>query len=289
MVVVKLKGGLGNQLFQYAAGRCLAERNNDTLKLDLTYPNASDRPYELKHFYIRAEIADPRDLPHSRRRRYLDKPPSRFRIGQPRRWTAQKGSGFSTHFYDLTGDIFLDGYWQSEKFFEPISTLIRRDLQINHPPEGESIRDLLEIAAGGDSISVHVRRGDYVSSPETRRFHGLCNQEYFQQAVELLSERVSEPHVLIFSDDPEWTRANLSFRFPTTFASESNNDAHEELRVMSVCKHHVISNSSFSWWGAWLSESENVIAPATWFADPTQDETDTVPSSWIKLQNSRPE
>ena len=135
-------------------------------------------------------------------------------------------------------------------------------------------------------MSLHVRRTDYVQNALTNKIHGVCDQDYYASCVRYIGDQVSNPHFFIFSDEPQWAKDNLMFDFPMTVVD--CNDAsrnYEDLRLMSTCKHNIIANSSFSWWGAWLNSNPNKIicAPKQWFTDSTRNTKDLIPSNWIRL------
>ena len=151
-------------------------------------------------------------------------------------------------------------------------------------PQGMN-KDLLEqITSDASSVSVHVRRGDYVSNKNAAKFHGLTGVDYYKAVVKEMAKRVKNPKLYIFSDDPEWCKQNLKFTQLTTYISH-NTDGSEDMRLMKACKHNIIANSSFSWWGAWLNENPNkiVIAPKQWFSHSESNTKDVIPDSWQKL------
>jgi hypothetical protein len=134
------------------------------------------------------------------------------------------------------------------------------------------------------SVAVHVRRGDYVSNEAASKTHGLTGVDYYRAAVEQISKKVVRPNLYVFSDDPNWCKDNLAFKQATTYVAH-NSDGAEDLRLMRLCRHNIIANSSFSWWGAWLNENpaKQVIAPQTWFADSIHNTKDLIPSTWQKI------
>lgn len=168
---------------------------------------------------------------------------------------------------ELPDGSYLDGYWQSEKYFSDYEERIREEFSVRAPLDGRSL-ELAEQMRERPSVSVHVRRGDYFSNPVTAAVHQVCDVEYFQRGIAYLGERLENPTFFVFSDEPDWARDNLRIPYPTTVIS--HNDAsrnYGDLRLMSLCDHHIIANSSFSWWGAWLDPSSDkiVVAPKTWF------------------------
>ena len=179
----------------------------------------------------------------------------------------------------------MHGYWQSEKYFADCRDQIRHDLQIVTPPSSRNAETLDEIGSTR-SVAVHIRRGDYVSDSKTNAFHGTCTIQYYQSAVREIARLTSiEPTVFLFSDDLDWATRSLDFGLLTVPVRNNDRDtAFEDLRLMSACDHQVISNSTFSWWAAWLNPSPNkiVIAPDHWWADRKAESRDIVPQDWIR-------
>ena len=290
MIIVRLIGGLGNQMFQYAAGRAVAHRNRTQLKLDVSaLERDAARSYRLHHFNIAASIATPDELARFTKRdlwsrisrrieRYLLPPYKRSVF-------AQRFDHFVPDILRVRGNVYLVGYWQSGKYFKDIEQIIRQDFTLRHAPDAEN-QKLARIIANTNSASLHIRRGDYVSNPVTYQYHGVCSLDYYRAAIETLTQTVKRPHFFVFSDDIEWARQNLRLDYPVTFVTHNGVEKdYEDLRLMSQCKHHVIANSAFSWWGAWLCTypPKIVIAPQKWFNKADRDTSDLIPASWIRV------
>lgn len=293
MVIVRLIGGLGNQLFQYAAGRHLAILHRTDLKLDITaFENYHWRVYSLKPFQIhevfatREELAAFRRTPQSGLPRIVSS--VNRRLNPLYRFSVLEESHlrpFDPNFSKTHKNVYLDGYWQSQKYFSDIQDVIRQEFCIKYEQDSQS-KEIGKMIADTDSVSIHVRLGDYVSNPQINRVHGTCSLEYYQGCVKRIGEKISQPHFFVFSDDPTWVKANLCLDYPMTFVV--HNDAsrdYEDLRLMSMCKHHIIANSTFSWWGAWLCENPRkiVIAPQKWFGDSSINADDLIPQGWLRL------
>lgn len=287
MIVVKLIGGLGNQMFQYAAGLRLARHHGSVLKLDLTgYKHqenlATPRRFELNSLNISAGIADPADLPTASR---LLKIKSRLTGHAPLRVIKEKNFRFDSNILEASDNSYLDGFWQSEEYFKDQAEAIRTEFKVKNPPNQLNGKILDEISKV-QAVSLHVRRGDYVKDKKTNLFHGISSIDYYRSAIKLVAQRVPQAHLFIFSDEPDWCKANLKFTQPTTYVDHNSPDqGFEDMRLMTACQHHIIANSSFSWWGAWLDPrpAKIVIAPKNWFQDPSMDASDVVPDEWIKL------
>ena len=290
MVVVRLIGGLGNQMFQYAAGRAVALRNGVQLKVDVSaFQQDAGRSYRLHDYGITGSIAAPgeveRFVGRSLRRR-LSRRMQRYLLPRYRRSVfVERSTRFDPDILRLRGGVYLSGYWQSEKYFRDIEAAIRREFALRQPPDQEN-QKMLRLISETESVSLHVRRGDYVTNPLTYRFHGVCSPEYYRAAMEKLTESVRQPHFFVFSDAMDWARRNVSIEYPVTYVTHNGTDRdYEDLRLMSHCKHHIIANSTFSWWGAWLSESPGklIIAPQDWFSSTKASAEDLMPDEWIRL------
>jgi hypothetical protein len=293
-VVARVEGGLGNQLFQYAAARSLADRLQCGLLLDVRgIAENGDRPYQLDIFHARADIAN-----HN----VLDALPSwrSSRAGRIRQSLsfAMPGTVRSSVFwprsfaYDgrierLQHPVYMVGYWQSERYFAWNRSRLLQDLTLLSGNTADI--DWLRKINNSNSVSLHVRRGDYVSSTSAAQHHGTCDMAYYQHAIASLVQRQPDIEVFVFSDEPQWAADNLHLSVPTHIVDANSPECgHLDLELMRQCRHHVLANSSFSWWGAWLCvhAEQLVYAPGRWFADPSIDATDIVPARWRRLQAS---
>lgn len=294
MIVTRLIGGLGNQLFQYAAGRMLAYKLKTKLKLDITsFEHYKLRTYRLSNFFIKEVFATQADIQtfDSRPRSRSDKIVKRLIeiTGLPvKRKTVFREPVLGLMNQDLfsaSGDVYLDGYWQSEKYFAEIENVIRDEARVKQPLDQYNHK-LIGYIQSINSVSLHVRRGDYVSDPSTNSVHGICDNQYYINCANEIAAKVNNPHYFIFSDDSEWVSKNLHLPYPTTYISHNGQERDfEDLRLMSACKHHIIANSSFSWWGAWLGRySEKIVyAPKRWFNSSEIDDRDLIPERWVRL------
>lgn len=197
----------------------------------------------------------------------------------------QRGPGFDKTLLAPLTDVYLAGYWQSERFFADAADTIRTDFQFTTPPDPDNA-DHLERIRAAPAISLHIRRGDYLR-PEVQAQFGSPTAKYYSDAIDLIASRMAvEPVVYVFSDEPELTRDNLVLPFEKRVVAHNGPDKnYEDMRLMSACRHHVIANSSFSWWGAWLNPSPDkiVVAPKRWFIDLKIDNPDIAPSSWFRM------
>ncbi len=287
MIIVRLIGGLGNQLFQYALGRTLAASRATTLKFDISgYESYKLHEYALHHFNILESFATRDEIRRLRGGGWIaGRLPRRLQKLNPFRkgsYMLERNFSFDAGVLDAPDDVYLDGYWQSEKYFESIESDLRREFTVRHHLTGRN-QELAARIANCNAVSVHVRRGDYVSNTTFSQVHGICNPEYYRSATRRIADLSPRPHFFVFSDEPEWVTANLHLNHPMTVVT--GNDArhnYEDLRLMRLCRHHVIANSSFSWWGAWLNANpdKTVIAPARWFAVEGYDTRDLFPPAW---------
>lgn len=292
MIISQLIGGLGNQMFQYAAGRARSLELGVPLRLDVSgFANYGlHQGFEIQRvFNSTAEIASEADVrsilgwqfsPHIRR--IVARPGmAMFRC---------KGFVIEPHFQhwqgikNVSSDCYLVGYWQSEKYFLGATTQIREDFSFRLPMahrNAESAQQISQVNA----VSLHVRRGDYANNQKTTATHGLCSLDYYQEAIQHIAKHVHQPHFFVFSDDIAWVKSNLTIDFPCEYVDHNQGaESYNDMRLMSLCRHHIIANSSFSWWGAWLNPSEDkiVVAPKRWFAKETNTQ-DLIPESWVRL------
>ena len=287
-VIAKIEGGLGNQLFQYAAARSLADRLHCELALDLRgLVEMGDRPFQLDLYHIRATVATASDLnglPHWRstrstrlKSRLSQKYPAV--ISFPIFWPLS--FAFDSRFDKISRPAYLVGYWQTEKYFAWNRERILQDISLR-APLAENI-PLLSLMRTCNSVALHIRRGDYVTNSAAAEYHGLCDLAYYRNALEQVKKNIADLQVFVFSDDLDWARKNLQLDVPTHFvAGNSVDKGYLDLELMSECQHHIVANSSFSWWGAWRAQSpqQEVYAPKRWFSDVRTNTGDVIPSRW---------
>lgn len=269
MIVTKLTGGLANQMFQYAAGLALAKRLGTTLKIDLSwYETDEKRKFSLNDFKISAKSAS---LLESF---IIKNPPFGKTFNEPY-------FQFTPEFFNQKNNTYLNGYWQSEKYFSDTVETIRNEFTLKKKFEGKILR-IAEMAKNTNSVSIHVRRSDYLQKTDT---YEILTPEYYKNAISKISEAVENPKYFLFSDDINWIKKNVEYPKDSVIVSETGAKDYEELAIMSLCKHNVIANSSFSWWGAWLNSNNDkiVITPTKWFSTEIHDTKDLIPSNWLRL------
>jgi hypothetical protein len=254
LIIVKLYGGLGNQMFQYAAARRLAIVNNGLLKFDMRYFNLPVKhDYALNHFNIVEQIATGEEISHL------------IRIGG---LVQEKSLFFDPNILKLGRDVYLEGYWANEKYFKDIESTIRQEFTVKYPLTDVNKQLAAEIK-NCNSVSLHVRRGDYLDPRPNPCY--LVPLDYYYEAVKRAVDQLADIHIFFFSDDPDWVQQNLKFNIPTTLIRHNGEKKnYEDLRLMSLCNHHIIANSTFSWWGSWLSDNPNkiVFASSKWYNIP---------------------
>lgn len=295
-VVVSLYGGLGNQLFQYSAARSIALKTGASLILDLYWfdivdglANTTPRKFALAPFHLHTDLTST-GLPWHRKKSLVAKLKHRWPFlfqmhqeGIP--IYSEKRLGFDQALLEQNCPVWINGYWQSYKYFDAISNVIKKEIGKVGNLNKDSQKIYKQIILS-DSICMHVRRGDYVTNLNAKRIHGLCNIDYYSKGLQIASKGLKNPIVFIFSDDSEWVRNNLELPFESVIVDINDADnAHQDLWLMKSCQRFVIANSSFSWWAAWLSDAPKkiVVAPKNWFLSNQFDSSDLVPSDWIRL------
>lgn len=269
MIIVRLIGGLGNQMFQYAIGRFAAKTNNTILKLDLSeFDTYKLHQYSLNHFQIVENIATKYDLQEA----------IEFR---------EKNFHLDGNFESIGDGMLLKGYWQSEKYFVNISDVIRNDFQLKSIISRKG-REISVLIKNTNSVSLHIRRCDYIRGSYPDQILDVLSNHYYLKALKALDAEEKDLRFFIFSDDPQWVRKNFKIKHPVVHVDHNTAVTnYEDIYLMSLCKHNIIANSSFSWWGAWLNNNptKKVFAPKQWFNKNAKniDSNDIVPASWISI------
>ena len=267
-ITMRLEGGLGNQLFQYAAGRAASLKLGVELHLDDRNCNPnSNRPYLLHHFGHAAKIARGNHLPPKAFRGLTGKILLKY-------WEArgyyilQRNPNLCRQLLQPKVGDYFSGFWQDERYFQDIANVLRKELQVITPPSEENKLILQEIKMT-NSVALHVRRGDYISHPSNLNAFAACSPNYYIEAMKFLEVKIAGPlRYFVFSDDIIWVRLNIELPKNVVFVDINNDQtSYEDLRLMSNCAHNIIANSTFSWWGAWLNANvqKMVIAPRKWY------------------------
>jgi hypothetical protein len=293
MIILRLTGGLGNQMFQYAFGRAAANRLGVEMVLDVSDSTLTiHQGFELNRvFNIQARVATEYDMRavlgwlRSEIIRKILRNTGLTSIFS-KHWIVEPHFHFSPEMLKVPDETYLSGYWQSEKYFAVAAESIRGDFTFRIPPSKGN--EVLANAICDDSltaISLHVRRGDYVNNPSVNQVHGGCTVAYYHAGMQHLAERVRNPFFYVFSDDMEWVSVHLELPFPHRLVTHNRGESsYEDMRLMSLCRHHIVANSSFSWWGAWLNPlpEKIVVAPRNWFVDKSRTH-DLFPPGWVTL------
>jgi|SRR3989339_351541 len=283
MIVVKIKAGLGNQMFQYAIGRRLSLDWNDELKCDLSWfqnikNGETPRTLDINKFKVNlVQVTE-----QEKKQVFLgvlSKIFCKIHAHLDRSYFYR----FHSELLKKKSFIYLDGYFQSYKYFDPIRKMLLEEfvLKNGYSQEAQKIKD--DIESPGESVAIHVRRGDYAST--CKNWNGLCNIDYYQQGLSVIKKKYPNVKLFIFSDDIAWARENLKFDSPMVFVSRSTLSNIEELMLISLCKHQIIANSTFGWWGAWLNQNPQkiVVAPSRWLLAAKIDTSELLPPEWIKI------
>jgi hypothetical protein len=285
MIIARLQGGLGNQMFQYAAAKSLATRLNVPFKLETITSLQKDKQRVIAlgdlnaNFQLATRKEVKKFVPFPTL--YRHKPEFFSKLG--RRIYREPHFHYDHGFINLKTPIFLDGFWQSPKYFEPIEEAIRADFKVKEALVKNVIKKGNDLAEG-HSIAVHVRRGDFLN-PKIAAYHGVLEAAYYQNAIHLIQQKDPRSTIHFFSDDIEWVKQNIPSPVNTEFVSSPKRSAMEDFYLMTKCRHMVIANSSFSWWAAWLGKHPDkiVVAPKNWFVGDSVNTKDLIPSNWIRI------
>lgn len=287
-IIVKFNGGLGNQMFQYAFARALEKKTGFKTIFDMSFfKKKYARPYELNVFNLNAEFVED----------FWLKLKLKIIWELRKKLNGKKFLGLTlyseSHFefdenaFKVKPNNYIEGFFQSEKYFKDIEDEIRTDFQFKNSPDEEN-QKLIEKIVATNSISLHIRRGDYIKKKRYQNLYATCSLDYYKRGVEYITQHHPNPTLFIFSDDIEWVKENLNLPYESVYISHNTGSkSYEDMRLMSLCKHNIIANSSFSWWGAWLNNNKEkvIIAPQKWFNDESIVQTDVIPENWIKLEN----
>ncbi len=285
MIISHIIGGLGNQLFQFAAGRCLADVNHTDLKLDLSaYKDYSLRNFDLQQLDIKLAFPTANEISSLLPSHNFEKAFQYLKSPRKRTYYREKYFHFDPDFFRLGNNVYLKGYFQSEKYFLPSRHLIRKELRF----QSSLTMNLATMAArlkNTNSCSIHIRRGDISNNNESLDYHGNLSMDYYHAALQKLNAVHSNIEYFLFSDDIEWAKQNFIIPSDNYLSGKVSTNHIEDLYLMSQCRHHIIANSSFSWWGAWLNDNpdKTVIAPLNWFNNGPTDTQDLIPDGWIRV------
>jgi len=282
MIGSVLIGGLGNQMFQYALARKMAIKNKTKVILEVggfENMDAADTPrsYELDCYTLQAKLINEVKI---NERKLINI----FKINSLKKIYNEPHHEFDNKALLQPNGTLFRGYWQTEKYFSDIRAELIKDFEIKKPLVGDDLKLLQEIR-NNNSVSLHVRRGDYVSNKNANNFHGTRGVEYYVNSLRIIKKKHKAFKLFIFSDDIKWCKRNLKSVHNDIVYVDGDRAGYIDMYLMKNCKHNIIANSSFSWWGAWLNENKSkiVIAPKEWFKDSSINTNDVIPDSWFKI------
>lgn len=274
MIIVKLVGGLASQMHKYAIGRALAIKHNTDLKLDLSWfentpSEDTKRTYVLSNYAIKATVASKKEIQQFRPNWFLLKLNNKLSqyFGINLNFKHYNNKSFMTleEFDALPDNLYIEGEWAGYKYFEQLRDTLIEELSLTQELSPHA-KNLIDTIRTKQSVSMHVRRGDYISNPHAAKLHCTCSLQYYAQALALLKEKIGDFHLFVFSDDIDWVKENFTKIIDNDiFYVEGLNDI-EEFEIMSKCHHNIIANSGFSWFASWLNNKSDkiIIAPAYW-------------------------
>ena len=292
MIILKIYGGLGNQMFQYAFGSAISQKYNLELKLDTSWfenigPNTTKRYYQLDIFNISKKVASLEEVNKitGAHKSILSKIKRKIFQVQHKASNIITEENFDRiqHFVSCGEDFVIDGYWQDQVYFESYRKELLEVFKFPKFTDSINLKIVAKISEIPDTVSIHVRRGDYLTDKKINAHHGLCSIDYYKSAIGYFCDMGVNNNYLIFSDDPQWCKDEFKFLGRDNYYVVDNNriekDAFYDMHLMSLCNHHIIANSTFSWWGAWLANSRKVIAPKNWFNSGKK--TPIIPKNWL--------
>jgi hypothetical protein len=291
IVAVMVQGGLGNQLFQYAFGRVLANETSskliiNTKLLESKRKNVTTREFGLSKFGFQFETSSDVNRVikfYDGKLGFVFKKLSSLLFGYI--YVDENNSTFNFPIESKQNKNYIfNGYWQSKVYFEKIKDILRDEIRSSYVLP-KSLQSIAKIVAESNSVSLHVRRGDFITNPKARELHAVCDVDYYFEAIEKIRTRVHAPFFIIFSDDPNWAKEQIGNHVPCLIVSGHYEILpHDEMVLMSYCKHHIIANSTFSWWGASLNPNEDkiIVSPKKWYLD-NSDMKKLIPESWILI------
>ena len=284
MIGIRLIGGLGNQMFQYAAAKSLAKKLNTDVIID----TRAFKVYKLHKYLLNNLQISSREATESeyKKHRLYMRLPSKIlqKIGLNFIWYNEKSYSFDKNLRKLRGNYFLSGYFQSEKYFRDIADILEKEFNPRQKINEKNLIYLQKVQSQ-NSVMLHIRRGDYVKNNANLSFHGLCSIKYYKKAISKIKKTIKNPKFFVFSDDLNWAKLNFGDNKSFIYVEGNKNSPEMDLMIMKNCKNHIIANSSFSWWGAWLGNNKNkiVISPSPWF-EINKNCKDLIPYKWKKLK-----
>lgn len=295
MITVNIFGGIGNQMFQYALGRSLSVKLKTKLKFNYS-ENITRTDFKqgdivsiFEIFKLSGEVKYYKQGPFSFKDKFINRLKNKFiNFTERKNYIYEQDYSYDKNILETPNNSYLSGYWQSEKYFNNIIDILKNDFQFKIPMSSYNI-DTYNKIINSNSVSLHIRGRDYLTNELAKQLFSGSNYKYYENCIEFIKKRVASPHFFIFSDDPEYAKSFFDSTDSITFVvgNSWNKTSYEDLRLMSMCKHNIITSSSFGWWGAWLNNNKGkiVLAPKMWFSDDEKNNltVDTIPDTWIRI------
>lgn len=287
MIVIEASGGLGNQMFQYALYKKLESMGKD-VAMDTSFFRSKQnlRELEIGVFGVQYRSITDKEAAYIRGYGYQDTiiDKIKYKLKSSKMKTYRDTiEHFQPEIFKMD-DIYLCGYWQSEKYFKDIRNTILEEFSF--PLETrERFKELCKQMQEENSVSIHIRRSDYLTEQNIKVYGNICTEKYYENAIAYMNRQIENPHYYVFTDDLEWTRDYFKGEKYTIIDDNRGKDSYADMYLMSQCKHNIIANSSFSWWGAWLNKNpdKKVLVPKKWFHNHEKDEI--VCEDWIRIEN----
>ena len=295
MIIIKLQGGLGNQMFQFALASIIAKTNKTKVLIDDNFFNDkvktatfTPRDFELNIFSNNYNVANEKEIKRFKQLNYFNKIKRKLNLNYPK-YYSEKRFDFNPTVLKLNEPVYLEGYFQSYKYFDDQQAFVRNLFAFDSKKLDTQNKELLDKIESKNAIAIHIRRGDYVENATVNTFHGVCSDAYYNNAITEVTTDLKEPLLVFFSDDIDWVKKEfMPLNFDKIFVNHNVNEhSWKDMYLMSRCKHNIIANSSFSWWGAWLNNNPNkiVVAPQNWFSNEeiNSQTHDLIPETWKKI------
>lgn len=291
MVIIEMSGGLGNQMFQYAL-YCKFKSLHKEVALDTSFFRSKQklRKMEIGIFCLNYREITDEEAAEIKGYGYCDSLFDKIQHKIKRKICHPNYLIYEDNIENFQPEIFgmdqvyLSGYWQNEKYFSDIAGEIHKNFSFPLDMDLKN-KEILSRIKQENSVSVHVRRGDYLLAKNENVYGGICTEEYYKKAIAYMDAQINSPHYFLFTDDVKWAEKNMRYPNMTIISNNTGSNSYIDMFLMSQCKHNIIANSSFSWWGAWLNQNEKkmVIAPKRWFNN--HENTDIICENWITIED----
>lgn len=293
MIIAQITGGLGNQMFQFATAKALSLHLDTDLKLDLQsfkreiLPELEvPRNFELTAFKnFEYKEATVNEIKSFNSNNIINKKIEKLFPAHKRKIYTESAYIFDKNFFKTNAPVYIKGHRQSEKYFKPYTKEIKKIYELKDILM-EEVKELGKEISKQNSVSIHIRRGDYLRLPIILDWHGVLEKEYYFNAIKIIQSKIPNLKIFYFSDDVNWVNKELMPTYPGTIVSENISKTHyHDFYLMQSCKNQIIANSSFSWWAGWLNPNPDkmVVAPKKWFNNAPYDTRDLIPPEWIKI------